>query len=77
LESIIRDRNSRQKHVWRVRIILLTADGAGTTAIMRAVGKGKMVVWLWQECFMHERVEGADPRQDPALAHPALAGRDH
>ena len=58
LQSIIRDRNSPQKHVWRARIIVLTADGKGTTAITRAVGKGKTVVWRWQERFMHEGVEG-------------------
>ena len=71
LQSIIRDRNSPQKHVWRARIVALTADGQGTTAVMRAVGKGKTVVWRWQERFMHEGVDGAHPRQDPALAHPA------
>ncbi len=58
LQSIIRDRNSPQKHVWRARIIILTADGEGTTAVMRAVGKGKTVVWRWQERFMQEGVEG-------------------
>ena len=58
LQSIIRDRNSPQKHVWRARIIVLTVDGEGTTAVMRAVGKGKTVVWRWQERFMHEGVEG-------------------
>ena len=58
LQSIIRDRNSPQKHVWRARIVLLTGDGAGTMAIMRAVGKGKTVVWRWQERFMHEGVAG-------------------
>src|ERR1700738_5039508 len=58
LQSIIRDRNSPQKHVWRARIIVLTADGAGTAAIMRAVGKGKTVVWRWQERFMHEGIAG-------------------
>jgi transposase len=58
LQSIIRDRNSPQKLVWRSRIIVLTADGAGTAAITRAVGKGKTVVWRWQERFMHEGVEG-------------------
>ena len=58
LQSIIRDRNSPQKHVWRARIIVLSADGKGTTAITRAVGKGKTVVWRWQERFMHEGVEG-------------------
>ena len=75
LQSIVRDRNSPQKHVWRARIIVLTADGEGTTAVMRAVGKGKTVVWRWQERFMQEGVEG-HPRQDPALAHPTAAGRD-
>ena len=58
LQSIIRDRNSPQKHVWRARIVLLSADGLGTMAIMRAVGKGKTVVWRWQERFMHEGVAG-------------------
>ena len=58
LDTIIRNRNSAQKHVWRARIIVLTADGAGTTAITRAVGKGKTVVWHWQERFMHKGVEG-------------------
>ena len=58
LDTIIRNRNSPQKHVWRARIIVLTADGAGTTAITRAVGKGKTVVWRWQERFMHEGTRG-------------------
>src|SRR5437763_14348125 len=58
LQSIIRNRNSPQKHVWRARIVILTADGNGTSAITRAVGKGKTVVWRWQERFMREGVEG-------------------
>jgi transposase len=58
LQSIIRDRNSPQKHVWRARIVLLSGDGIGTMAITRAVGKGKTVVWRWQERFMHEGVAG-------------------
>src|SRR5271155_3721512 len=58
LEAIVRDRNSPQKHVWRARIVLLTADGQGTNAITRAVGKDKTVVWRWQERFMHDGVAG-------------------
>ncbi|MGH7077645.1 MAG: IS630 family transposase, partial [Acetobacteraceae bacterium] len=58
LEAIVRDRNSPQKHVWRARIVLLTAAGQGTNAITRAVGKDKTVVWRWQERFMHEGVAG-------------------
>src|SRR5579859_2090479 len=58
LNAIVADRNSPQKHVWRARIVLLTADGAGTVAIMRAVGKDKRAVWRWQERFMQEGVAG-------------------
>jgi transposase len=58
LEAIVRDRNSPQKHVWRARIVLLTADGQGTNAITGAVGKDKTVVWRWQERFMQEGVAG-------------------
>ena len=58
LEMIARDRNSPQKHVWRARIVLLTAQGEGTNAIVRAVGKDKTVVWRWQERFMQEGVAG-------------------
>src|SRR3984893_11728367 len=58
LQSIIRDRNSPQKHVWRARIIVLTAGGARAPALMRAVGKGKTVVWRWQERLMHQGIAG-------------------
>jgi transposase len=58
LEAINRDRNSPQKHVWRARIILLTAEGLGTNAITRETRKDKTCVWRWQERFMHEGVVG-------------------
>jgi transposase len=58
LDAIVGDRNSPQKHVWRARIVLLTADGKGTNAITQAVGKDKTVVWRWQERFMHEGIDG-------------------
>jgi len=35
LEAVLADRNSPQKHVWRARIVLLTAAGCGTNEIMR------------------------------------------
>jgi transposase len=58
LEAIVQDRNSPQKHVWRARIILLTAEGLGTNVIMRETHKDKTCVWRWQERFMHEGVAG-------------------
>ncbi len=58
LEAVAADRNSPQKHVWRSRIVLLTADGVGTVEIMRRTGKSKTAVWRWQERFMQEGVDG-------------------
>jgi transposase len=58
LEAIVADRNTAQKHVWRARIVLLTADGDGTTAIMAATGKSKTTVWRWQERFAEAGVDG-------------------
>ena len=37
--------NSPQKLVWRVRIVLLWAQGAGVTAIVRATGKTKRTAY--------------------------------
>jgi len=58
LEAIVSDRNSPQKHVWRARIVLLTADGLGTSEIMRRTGTSKVTVWRWQERFMTAGVDG-------------------
>ena len=58
LEAIVADRNAPQKHVWRARIVVLTADGLGTVEIMRRTGKSKTCVWRWQERFMAAGVDG-------------------
>ena len=58
LEAIAADPNSCQKHAWRARIVLATADGLGTRAITHRAGKSKPCVWRWQECFMREGVPG-------------------
>jgi transposase len=58
LEVVVADRNSRQKHAWRARIILATADGLGTNEVMRRAGVSKPSVWRWQERFMREGVAG-------------------
>src|SRR6187397_729362 len=58
LEAVVANRNSPQKHVWRSRIVLLTADGLGTVEIMRRTGKSKTCVWRWQERFMAAGVDG-------------------
>ena len=58
LAALVRDRNAAQKHVWRARIVLLSADGVGTNEIMRRTGKSKTCVWRWQERFAEEGCEG-------------------
>src|SRR5262245_11776763 len=79
LESVVANRNSPQKHVWRAKIVLLTADGHGTAEIMRATGKAKTVIWRWQERFGEEGVSGlwrdkTRPSRVPTLS-PELAER--
>jgi hypothetical protein len=51
LEAIVTDRNSPQKHVWRSRIVLLTADGKCAAEIMREAGVAKTCVRRWQARF--------------------------
>jgi transposase len=82
LEAVVANRNSPQKHVWRAKIVLLTADGHGTNEIMQRTGKAKTVIWRWQERF---GVEGAAglwrdktrpsriPPLDPAIAERVVA----
>ncbi len=79
LEALVADRNAAQKHVWRARIVLLSADGVGTNAIMRRTGKSKTCVWRWQERFAAEGVAGllrdkTRPSRVPPLG-PAVAAR--
>jgi transposase len=58
LQRLIADRNTPAKVVWRARIVLATADGIGTMAIMRATGKSKPCVWRWQKRFVAAGVDG-------------------
>src|SRR5690348_5511926 len=77
LEAVVADRNSPQKHVWRARIVLATADGLGTGGIGRRTGKSKPCVWRWQERFMREGVPGllrdkTRPPRIPPLAQATI-----
>jgi hypothetical protein len=58
LNDIAAAPRSLQKHVWRARIVLLSGDGLGTSAIMAQTRKSKTCVWRWQERFMREGVDG-------------------
>ena len=79
LEALVADRNTAQKHVWRARIVLLSADGLGTHAIMREAGVSKTAVWRWQERFAREGIDGllrdkTRPARIPPLG-PEVAAR--
>jgi len=58
LERLVADRNTPRKVVWRAEIVLATADGLGTMAIMRRTGKSKPTIWRWQERYLEVGVEG-------------------
>src|SRR6266850_4138720 len=58
LDGVVGSGNSPQKHVWRARIVLLSAEGIGTMEIQRQTGKGKPTIWRWQARFMAEGVYG-------------------
>ena len=58
LEEIVANRNSPRKWAWRADIVLATADGLGTNAIMRRTGKSKPCVWRWQQRYIDEGVPG-------------------
>src|SRR4029077_9789285 len=58
LEAVIGSGNSPQKHVWRARIVLLSAAGFGTMAIQRQTGKATPTIGRGQARCMPEGLEG-------------------
>jgi transposase len=78
LAAIVADRSSPQKHVWRARVVLLSADRIGTAEIMRRTGLSKPSVWRWQERYVEAGVDGllrdrTRPSRIPALAEAKVA----
>jgi Homeodomain-like domain len=73
LEAIVASGNSPQKHVWRARIVLLSAEGVGTVEIQRRTGKAKPTIWRWRRRFMEAGADGllrdaTRPGRKPPLA---------
>ena len=78
LAAIVADRNSRQKHVWRATVVLLTADRVGTAEIMRRTGLSKPSVWRWQDRYLETGVDGllrdkTRPSRIPSLEESKVA----
>ena len=75
LEAIVAAPSMKQKYVWRARIVLLSAAGVGTMAIVRQIGKSKRAVWRWQDRFAAEGVNGL-LRDRPRSGRPPTIGPD-
>jgi transposase len=58
LHALCADRNTPRKVVWRAEIVLATADGCGTNAIMRRAETSKPTVWRGPERYLEEGVAG-------------------
>ncbi len=58
LASIVADRNSKQKHVRRAKVVLLTGDRIGTAGIIQETGLSKVSVWRWQEHYIEAGMVG-------------------
>lgn len=75
LERLVRAPGTLNKHVWRARIVLLSADGVGTMEIARRVGTSKRAVWRWQDRFRAEGVDGL-LRDHPRPGRPPTVSPD-
>ena len=58
LHALLSNRNTPRKLAWRAGIVLATADGQGTTEIMRRTCMSKPTVWRWQQRYLDEGVAG-------------------
>jgi hypothetical protein len=71
LEAIVANWNSPQKHVWRARIVLMTADSLGTGRDHAPQRQEQDLRVALAGAVHGRRGRRAVARQDPALAHPA------
>jgi transposase len=60
LEGWVAGRNTPQKLVWRARIVLMWAQGAGVTAIVEATGKTKKTAYRWRQRYLERGVAGLE-----------------
>ena len=70
LRALVKDRNAPQKHVWRAQIVLLSAEGTGTNAIMRENRQVQDLRLALAGTLRGRRGGRTSARQDAALPHP-------
>ena len=64
LGAIVGDRNQRQKHMQRARIVLLSADRLPVAEVARQAGVGRPAVWRWQRRFAEQGVSSLPARRE-------------
>jgi hypothetical protein len=62
LQAIVADRNRRQRHVERARVVLASADAGRFSGLLRPM------VWRWQHCFAEAGVKGLSPTRPASPA---------
>jgi transposase len=60
LEGLVAGRNTPQKLVWRARIVLMWAQGAGVAATVRATGKTKRTAYRWRDRYLARGIAGLE-----------------
>ena len=60
LEGWVAGRKTPQKLVWRARIVLMWAQRAGVTAIIRATDKTKRTAYRWRDRYLSRGVAGLE-----------------
>jgi hypothetical protein len=73
LQAIVADRNRRQKHVERARIVLASADRGPAQWVARSIGVSRPTVWRWQQRFAEAGVEGLLRDQTGKPGKPPIA----
>lgn len=73
MEGLCANRDTPRKVVWRTEIVLATADGSGTSEIMRRAETSKPTVWRWQERYLDEGMAGLRLAGDEGLAQSQAA----
>src|SRR6476659_7850513 len=68
LERLVRDRNTPQKVVWRVRIVLLASHGLTAEGIAAAVDKSLLTVRRWRRRYLAKGMDGL--LKDPSCVKP-------
>jgi transposase len=53
-------RNTPQKLVWRARVVLMWAQGAGITEIIRTTGKTKRTAYRWRDRYLARGIAGLE-----------------